>query len=191
MLFGNVSAASVTNFFPTVVKTLDRSDIETLLLTCPPYILGIITTLLNAWHADRTGERFWHVTLPLWLAVICFIISAATTNVAARYVSIMLMVSLVDRFSSIIADNKNRSLVCTVATPPRSHGSATHCRVPRPRELLLSPSSMPSPMRPRSIRRTYTQIRQHPDTKPLSFIIAYWQLWLSEQLSFSGSCWRD
>lgn len=93
MLFGNVSAASVTNFFPTVVRTLDRSDIETLLLTCPPYILGIITTLLNAWHADRTGERFWHVTIPLWLAVICFIISAATTNVAARYVSIMLMVS--------------------------------------------------------------------------------------------------
>jgi|SRR5688572_3307073 MFS family permease len=92
MLFGNVSAASVTNFFPTVVKTLNRSDVETLLLTCPPYILGIITTLLNAWHADRTGERFWHVTLPLWLAVICFIICAATTNVVARYVSIMLMV---------------------------------------------------------------------------------------------------
>ena len=94
MLFGNVSAASITNFFPTVVKTLNRSDIETLLLTCPPYLLGIITTLANAWHADKTGERFWHVTLPLWLAVACFIISAATTNVVARYISIMLMVSI-------------------------------------------------------------------------------------------------
>ncbi|KAK0385988.1 hypothetical protein NLU13_5705 [Sarocladium strictum] len=120
MLFGNVSAASVTNFFPTVVKTLDRSDIETLLLTCPPYILGIITTLLNAWHADRTGERFWHVTLPLWLAVICFIISAATTNVAARYVSIMLMISgLYSGYTTALAWISN-----TLPRPPAKRAAA-------------------------------------------------------------------
>lgn len=92
LLFGNVSAASVTNFFPTVVKTLGYSDVVTLLLTTPPYGLAVITVFLNAWHADKTGERFWHITLPLWLAVITFIISAATTNVAARYVAIVLMV---------------------------------------------------------------------------------------------------
>ena len=92
MLFGNVSAASITNFFPTVVGTLDYSPVVTLLLTAPPYVLGVITTFANAWHADRTGERFYHITLPLCLAVVTFIISASTTNVAARYVAIMLMV---------------------------------------------------------------------------------------------------
>ncbi|KAE9963858.1 hypothetical protein BLS_008852 [Venturia inaequalis] len=38
---------------------------ETLLLTAPPYFLAVITALANAWHADRTGERYWHITCPL------------------------------------------------------------------------------------------------------------------------------
>lgn len=83
----------MTNFFPTVVGTLGYSDVITLLLTSPPYVLGVITTFANAWHADRTGERFFHIAIPLSLAVVTFIIAAATTNVAARYVAIMLMVS--------------------------------------------------------------------------------------------------
>ena len=95
MLFGNVAAASVTNFFPTVVKTLGYSNVVTLLLTSPPYILAIITTLINSWHADRTGERFFHITTPLCLALVTFIIAAATLNTAARYVAMMLMVSFV------------------------------------------------------------------------------------------------
>lgn len=82
----------MTNFFPTVVSTLGYEKVETLLLTTPPYVLGTITMFINAWHADKTGERFFHVTIPLCLAMVTFIISAATTNVAARYVAIMLMV---------------------------------------------------------------------------------------------------
>lgn len=94
LLFGNISAASVTNFFPTVVSTLKYKPVVTLLLTAPPYVLGVITTFATAWHADRTGERFYHISIPLCLAMVTFIISAATTNTAARYVAIMLMVSL-------------------------------------------------------------------------------------------------
>jgi hypothetical protein len=63
-----------------------------LLLTSPPYVLAVITTYLNAAHADRTGERYWHITLPLWVAVAAFILGATTTHVAPRYVSMMLMV---------------------------------------------------------------------------------------------------
>ncbi len=93
LFLGIVSAASVSSFFPTVVSTLNYSRVKTLLLTAPPYVLGVFTTLLNAWHADRTGERFWHISLPLCLAMVTFIIAASTTNTAARYVSIMLMAS--------------------------------------------------------------------------------------------------
>jgi hypothetical protein len=92
MLLANVSSASVTNFFPTVVKTLGYPNIETLLLTAPPYVLAVITTYLNAWHADRTGERFWHIVLPLCVGVASFILAAATTATAPRYVAMMLMV---------------------------------------------------------------------------------------------------
>lgn len=87
-----MAAGSVTNFFPTVVKTLNRPNVETLLLTTPPYLLAVITTAINSWHADKTGERFWHVVTPLFFAVAAFIIGVATTNTAARYFSMVIMV---------------------------------------------------------------------------------------------------
>ncbi|KIX92719.1 uncharacterized protein Z520_11571 [Fonsecaea multimorphosa CBS 102226] len=92
MLFCIVASGSVTNFFPTVVQTLGYGDIASLLLTAPPYVLCVITAFFNAWHADRTGERFFHVTVPLYVAVGSFILAAATTATAPRYVAMMLMV---------------------------------------------------------------------------------------------------
>jgi len=92
MLFGIVASGTVTNFFPTVVQTLGKSSVVTLLLTAPPYVLAVITTFLNSWHADRTGERFLHIVIPLCFAIFAFILAAATTGTAPRYVAMMLMV---------------------------------------------------------------------------------------------------
>ena len=92
LLLSIVSSASVTNFFPTVVKTLGYGNIHTLLLTAPPYVLAVFTTFINAWHADRTGERFFHIVLPLCVGVAAFILCAATHSTAPRYVAMMLMV---------------------------------------------------------------------------------------------------
>lgn len=86
-----VSSASVTNFFPTVVNTLNYNKTKTLLLTAPPYCLAVICAFANAWHADRTGERYFHITLPLYISVAAFILAATTTSTAPRYVSMMLM----------------------------------------------------------------------------------------------------
>lgn len=87
-----VSSASVTNFFPTVVETLNYSRIVTLCLTAPPYCLAVICAFANAWHSDRSGERYFHITLPLYVSVAAFVIAASTTSVAPRYLSMMLMV---------------------------------------------------------------------------------------------------
>jgi hypothetical protein len=87
-----VTPAAVTNFFPSVVQTLKYSPIQTLLLTTPPYVLAVGTTLLNAWHADRTGERFLHISLPLCVAVAAFVMAMSTMNTAVRYLAMMLMV---------------------------------------------------------------------------------------------------
>lgn len=92
LLFGIVASGSVTNFFPTVVATLHKSNVETLLLTAPPYVLAVISTFLNSWHADRTGERYLHITIPLCFAIFAFILAACTTSIAPRYVAMMLMV---------------------------------------------------------------------------------------------------
>lgn len=92
-LAGIVSAASVTNFFPTVVATLGYSHVRSLLLTAPPYLLAVLATFANAWHADRTGERYLHIVLPLCVSLVAFILAAATTSTAPRYVAMMLMPS--------------------------------------------------------------------------------------------------
>ncbi|KAL3424029.1 pantothenate transporter liz1 [Phlyctema vagabunda] len=92
LLFGIVAAGSVTNFFPTVVATLNYGDIESLFLTVPPYVLGTVTAYVNAWHADKTGERYFHITIPLYFGVFAFILAAATTSTAPRYVAMMFMV---------------------------------------------------------------------------------------------------
>jgi len=92
MLFCIVASGSVTNFFPTVVQTLGYGKINSLLLTAPPYVLCVFTAFTNAWHADRTGERYFHVTGPLYVAMVAFIIAATTTGTAPRYVAMMLMV---------------------------------------------------------------------------------------------------
>lgn len=87
-----VAAAGVTNFFPSVVQTLNFSRMITLVLTAPPYLLAVISTFLWARHADKTGERFFHVTIPLVIALISFIISAATLNTGARYFAMCIMI---------------------------------------------------------------------------------------------------
>ncbi|KAL9128071.1 MAG: hypothetical protein Q9217_003182 [Psora testacea] len=91
LLFCFVASGTVTNLFPTVVATLGYSDVISLLLTVPPYTLAVITTFLNSWHADRTGERYFHISLPLYISVIAFIIAATTTAAGPRYFAMMLM----------------------------------------------------------------------------------------------------
>ncbi|KXJ91132.1 major facilitator superfamily domain-containing protein [Microdochium bolleyi] len=92
LVFCIVASGTVTNFFPAVVNTLGYGSVTTLLLTAPPYVIAVITTFLNAWHADKTGERYWHITLPLYVAIIAYIIAATTTSLGARYAAMMLMV---------------------------------------------------------------------------------------------------
>ncbi|KAF8462701.1 major facilitator superfamily domain-containing protein [Kalaharituber pfeilii] len=91
-IFCIVASGSITNFFPTVVETLGYNRIISLLLTCPPYVLCVFTAFANALHADKTGERYLHITIPLWVSVASFILAAATTATAPRYVAMMLMV---------------------------------------------------------------------------------------------------
>lgn len=74
-----------------VASLMLQRSLQTLLLTVPPYFPCVITTYINAWHADRSGEKFYHIVLPLSVAFIAFILAAATTSTAARYFALMLM----------------------------------------------------------------------------------------------------
>jgi hypothetical protein len=57
----------------------------TLVLTAPPYLFGAVISFAVAYSSDRRNERGYHISVPMAVAIIGFVISAATLNTAARY----------------------------------------------------------------------------------------------------------
>ncbi|KAI0687252.1 MFS general substrate transporter [Earliella scabrosa] len=99
MTFGQLLGASFVNFFPTIAATLGFSTTVTLLLTAPPWILVTVLGCLNAWHADRTGERFLHLSIPMCGTIIAYIIGTTTRSIPGRYIAMFLMASSYIGFS--------------------------------------------------------------------------------------------
>lgn len=61
-----------------------------LLLTAPPYFVSGLLGIPFAWSSGHFNERTWHVTAGLSLAVVGFVMSCATVNVAVRYTATFL-----------------------------------------------------------------------------------------------------
>ncbi len=60
-------------WLPTFVKRVSGlGNRPVTLLLLAPALLGIITMLLNGWHSDKTGERRWHVTIPILMSGLMF-----------------------------------------------------------------------------------------------------------------------
>ncbi|KAH7002144.1 major facilitator superfamily domain-containing protein [Ilyonectria destructans] len=85
------AVASLTNFLPTLVKSFGYSTIKTLLLTAPPFLFTALFCLFNTWYSDRTSKRSPHMIFPSFVALAGIIITMATTNTAARYFALFLM----------------------------------------------------------------------------------------------------
>ncbi|CAK7226211.1 hypothetical protein SEUCBS140593_006164 [Sporothrix eucalyptigena] len=92
IIYGSTASGSMTTFFPTVVKGLGYDSVKTLLLTAPPYCIAVVLSLTNAWHADKTGERYLHIACPPILAMAMYVLAVATTAFTPRYVAMCLMV---------------------------------------------------------------------------------------------------
>ncbi|KAI1403662.1 MFS general substrate transporter [Hypoxylon fuscum] len=88
-----VVGLSFNAFFPTLTGTLGFDYVPTLLMSSPPWVFACIVSLFNAWHADKTQEKFWHIVGPIIGGMVGFIISMSTLNVAARYVALFLQAS--------------------------------------------------------------------------------------------------
>lgn len=56
-------------WFPTMLKRQSGfSDVNVGLLGALPYLVAFIAMQVNAWHSDKTQERYWHSALPFLLA---------------------------------------------------------------------------------------------------------------------------
>ncbi|KAK1993431.1 MFS general substrate transporter [Colletotrichum falcatum] len=91
IVYGAASSISINAFFPTIVSSLGKDRITTLLLTSPPYLLACIVCAAVSWNAGRTNERFWHTVGPLTCALVGFIVSGAAAGIAPRYIGAMIM----------------------------------------------------------------------------------------------------
>lgn len=87
-LTAQVVGLSFNQYFPTLMKTLGFNTTVTLLLCAPPWGFAVVLTFINARHSDKTGERFFHITVPLFVGMVGFVIALATQNTAARYISL-------------------------------------------------------------------------------------------------------
>jgi MFS family permease len=102
VLYAIYISAAVTNFFPSVVETLGYSRNTTYALTAPPFCLCVIVMMINGWHSDKTGNRYWHIVGPLFVSVVANIIAVSSLNTAARYVAMMLMPGSVYMASTVL-----------------------------------------------------------------------------------------
>ena len=68
--FSSMSGAyGIIYWLPQVIKQISgRSDFEVTLLSALPWAALGTGMLVNAWHSDKTQERYWHIGLPSLLA---------------------------------------------------------------------------------------------------------------------------
>ncbi|KAH8592211.1 major facilitator superfamily domain-containing protein [Bisporella sp. PMI_857] len=86
MLIANHTAYGFNYFYPSIVKGFNLgSTTVTLVLTSPPYLLAACSCFAFGYSSDRFGERGFHISVPMSVAAIGFIISASTLNIPVRY----------------------------------------------------------------------------------------------------------
>lgn len=90
--------ANVRNidFFPTIVQTLGFGQVETLLLTAPPYLFACIFSITNSWHSGRTNDRCFHIIPCCVASIVGQVLSTTTYNTGARYFVCISVLSPVD-----------------------------------------------------------------------------------------------
>ncbi|KAF8272071.1 major facilitator superfamily domain-containing protein [Lactarius quietus] len=114
-----VVSLSFNAFFPTLTETLGYSPTVTLLLCAPPWIFATMVAFAVTRHSDRTGERFFHIAIPLFIGIIGFIIAISTMRLAARYFALFLMAQSYAGFICFLTWTSN-----TFARPPSKRAVA-------------------------------------------------------------------
>jgi hypothetical protein len=81
----HLAANGFKNFFPTAVETLGFNQTITLVLTCPPYLIAGIISIMWSASSGKFNERTWHITSAKAVAIFGFVLGCATLNTGARY----------------------------------------------------------------------------------------------------------
>jgi MFS transporter, ACS family, tartrate transporter len=87
----NVVSYGLSNFMPAIIKSESGlGNTLASILASLPYVMSFMAMLVNGWHSDKTGERPWHVAIPLAL-VGCGVIVVAMT-MGMGWLPVLLMI---------------------------------------------------------------------------------------------------
>ncbi|KAL4912060.1 major facilitator superfamily domain-containing protein [Aspergillus aurantiobrunneus] len=91
-------------FFPSIVQTLNYSNIETLLITAPVWIATFLVSLVVTWTSGKTNDRSIHIMSLMLVSIVGCIICTASTNIGARFLGMFMMpMGAVSAYQIIIA----------------------------------------------------------------------------------------
>lgn len=89
--FGSIG---ITLFLPLIIKSManEQSNLAVSLLSAVPFIAACLFMYLNGRHSDTTGERRWHLGLPLIISGVSLAIAIYTSNLLVAYLLLVLTV---------------------------------------------------------------------------------------------------
>ncbi|KXJ96662.1 allantoate permease [Microdochium bolleyi] len=87
----SILSQSFQYFFPSIVKTLNYGNVQTLLLTVPVWIGTFLVSLVVTYTSSRTGDRSYHIIILMLVSVVGNIIAVATLNTGARFFAMFLL----------------------------------------------------------------------------------------------------
>ncbi|KAK0466946.1 MFS general substrate transporter [Desarmillaria tabescens] len=90
----NVSFQGLSLFMPTVIATLGKyTTVQSQLRTVPPYVLGAVWIIFNAYYCYRKNQRAIPIFFSTLLIVLGYAIAIGTKNPHARYAACFLSIA--------------------------------------------------------------------------------------------------
>jgi ACS family tartrate transporter-like MFS transporter len=84
-----------TLWLPKIVQRLSGlGSLKVSLISAIPFVIEIPVLLLLAWHSDKTGERRWHVAIPVGIGALAFATFASSDRVGANVALTMVLFSI-------------------------------------------------------------------------------------------------
>lgn len=89
--FGSIG---ITLFMPLIIKSMaaEQSNVVIGLLSAVPFVLACLFMYLNGRHSDKSGERSWHLGLPLILSGLSLAAAIWSGNLVLSYILLVLTV---------------------------------------------------------------------------------------------------
>jgi sugar phosphate permease len=88
----NFSSYALSMFMPKIIENqAGTSSQASSFLASLPYAMAFICMLINGRHSDRTGERIWHVAVPLALLSFAIWLNAALDRMGALPVLVLIV----------------------------------------------------------------------------------------------------